>query len=270
MAKFANRETSYDDELTLVILGTVTDHHTHTRPNQSKIKKWKGIVSDGFVRMTAYFIAEDVNEDLTKFLPHGQIISSNHFSPLREEVHGKVTYCEIRFIQCQKHGTIPPTSLPVDIASIPIFTSGSTLSKSSSSSSPPTIDDCCGVACTAALAGAHDQGEDDSDVPINVLDTCVATLDHPSLSAMASFNSFYDAVGYPNPDNLPTHHKRQCMYFYYAVHHFEGRGVRVDLPCCVRIKIHDTFPCENAACERVDCPSHCSTFQDAFGYPGNF
>ena len=272
LTQFANRDTiSVDEKLTLVILGRVMDHHTHTRPRGQQIKKWKGIVSDGHIRMTAYFIAEDITVDLSETLKHGQIISSSLFSPLREEVNGAVTYCELRFIKYNTEGVIPPEHLPSDVSSISIFTSSTSTSVISlSGNTTPTISNCCGVACTAALAEAHVHGEPDQNQPINVLDTCVATFATPSLSAMASLNSFYDRESYPNPELLPTHHKRQCVYYYFAVHHFDGRGVRVDLPCCVRKKIHDTFPCEDSQCSRLDCPTHCAAFQDAFGFPAAF
>ena len=278
LTQFANRDKiSVDETLTLVILGCVLDHHTHTRPNQTQIKKWKGIVSDGFIRMTAYFIAEDINVDLSQTLKHGQIISSALFSPLREEVNGDVTYCELRFIKYNTKGAIPFEQLPSDVSSISIFTSSTSTSTSgissignSSSSTTPTMSNCCGVACSAALASAHEHDEPDANRPINVLDTCVATLALPSLSAMASLNSFYNPEKWPNPDNLPTHHKRQCVYYYFAVHHFDGRGVRVDLPCCVRKRIHTAFPCEDSRCSRLDCPTHCAAFQDAFGFPAAF
>ena len=282
LSNLANRMVEYDAELKLVVLGTVVDHHTHVRPDNSKIKKWRGIVSDGDIRMTAYFIG-DVDEDLSKTLPHGQIISSDHFSPIREEVHGNVQYCEIRFITLSKAGTIPLESLPSNIASIPAFDLGTgkttatstTASTTTASTNKPTILNCQGVACTAAIQHAQNNGGDDAnasgydDVPSSVIDTCIATLPPPSLSAMASFNSFYDRDTYPNPEDLPEHHKRQCMYYYYAVHHFEGRGRRVCLPCCVRKKIHNTYPCNDPTCQN-NCPTHSLVFEDDFGFPRGF
>ena len=166
------------------------------------------------------------------------------------------------------------SALQVDVSTASGHSTTTTNTTTTTTTKKSTIFNCQGVACTAAIQHAQNNDDDGSHllehVPSTVIDTCVATLPPPSLSAMASFNSFYDWDTYPNPEHLPTRHKRQCMYYYYAVHHFEGRGRRVCLPCCVRKKIHMTYPCLNSTCLN-NCPTHHSdTFEDDFGFPKRF
>ena len=44
----------------------------------------------------------------------------------------------------------------------------------------------------------------------------------------------------------------------HLLQHLLQKSNQVDLPCCVRKKIHDTFPCEDSQCSRLDCPTHCA------------
>ena len=146
----------------------------------------------------------------------------------------------------------------------------------------PTPTDCKGLVCAMAHASVHsninyaferDPNGIENEIQFRC-NRCLASFKLPPLEFVAKNNPRY-LKPLAECNQMAPHFKRQCYYYYFAVHHFNSNRQRMQLPYCIRKKIHaeQGLACEGGlVCSDNNtpgtCPTHSEdTFKDAYNYP---
>ena len=265
------------------------------------VKLYTCTLTNGEFKIPAQIIPpvdwKDTQEDVETQLEPGTIISveegnySNKIQQRGDTIQTLVTTSLI--IQIRKFeivGKIPSMPLSTSIQSVAAHARGLrtvVVVMEAGATAIPSATDCHGVVCALAHNSvANDTGQTSevnnpdpnqfgARVHYNVLQ-CLAQFELPSLEYVAKMNPKY-TKNLADCHAMPTHHKRQCYYYYFAVQHFNSRRGRMELPYCIRKRIHREYPCEGGVlCDnRLNgrtgkCPTcNAANFTDAYNFPKN-